>query len=303
MSKTIKVFLICLWIFMPIFVYGISAEPFTLAIYSKGEIDNTIVHQIPEEVKKAPSRINKLGYNRGYYNVSTPELTVFPAIDQSKPTPAIVVFPGGGFTHITYDKEGTMIADWLNSLGITAIVVKYRTLPKGIHRNSEEGKKLVLSIVDDCIHAVSIVNTNAAEWNIDPDKIGIMGFSAGGRICASIITQTHSHHPIDYDNYKPDFCCLVYPGLSEQQIESVNADLPPTFITVARDDKVTPANKTIDLYSKMLIANVPSEMHIFMNGAHGFGIYKDRGVVSNWPLLFENWMDKLEITSHNSQGL
>ncbi len=279
-------------------VSAFSAEPVTIPLYKDGIKDNPFKPANKEKTVNRKADQNEKGLNRAIYNVTEPVLDIYLAPDTGAKNPAVVVFPGGGFTHVTIDKEGYDVAEWLNSIGVSAIVVTYRTVPEELERGSKLSNKLRKVILEDAVQAVSVTRSKSLEWNLDSEKIGVMGFSAGGNLSGSIITQMYVPDGVDFKTeIRPDFACLVYPGIGEAHNAKVDSTLPPVFITVAMDDHTTPAPRAISFFEKLLENSVLTELHIFQSGSHGFGLAKNKSVAKNWPFLFENWLKENGILS------
>jgi acetyl esterase/lipase len=217
--------------------------------------------------------------------VTEPSLTVYPAAKSSKPSPAILVFPGGGYRILAYDLEGTEICSWLNSIGITGVLVKYRVSTPG-------GASQYERPLQDAQLAMGIVRSHASEWNIDPHNIGVLGFSAGGHLSAVL----SNHGPertypkvdeADRQNARPDFSVLVYPAYLTDV--SASAATPPTFIVQAEDDAAF-IDGTLAYYKALKAAKVPTELHLFSAGGHGYGMRPTKDAVTGWPHLAENWI-------------
>jgi acetyl esterase/lipase len=202
--------------------------------------------------------------------------------------PAVLVFPGGGYSILAIDKEGTEIAQWLNRLGYSAFVVKYR-VPK-----DREGA------LADAQRAVRLVRQHAKEWSIDPKRIGVIGFSAGGHLCARLSTDfaRKAYEAVDEADKldcRPDFSMLIYPAYLQTKDGKIapelpiTAKVPPTFIVQTKDDK-SYVPGTI-LYDQALkTAGVSSTFHLFENGGHGYGLRPSANEVSKWPALAEEWL-------------
>lgn len=224
------------------------------------------------------------------HNVSVPQLAIYkpdPAIDTKT---AVVIAPGGGHWIVAYDLEGTEIAEWLNSLGVTAIILKYRV--PGIARNAD---KRWLPAAQDGQRAMSLVRGRAAEIGINPDKIGIMGFSAGGTpVMYTALTDERLYDDVDdYDaiSFRPNFAAPIYSGRLPENAK-LTEDCPPFFMVVTHDDwfPVMVAENYIALKK----AKISAELHIYERGGHGYGI-RDTGLpVSTWHKRMEEWMRQIE---------
>lgn len=227
-------------------------------------------------------------------NVTEPTLTVYaPAKEKANGT-SVIICPGGGYSILAWDLEGTEVAEWLNRHGVTAIVLKYR-VPK---RQNEAPHVAPLK---DAQRAVSIVRSKAKELGIDEQKIGILGFSAGGHLAA--MTSMHFEQrtydkldAIDDISCRPDFAVLVYPAYltNKEQTElspdvKISAQTPPMFLAHAGDDPVTPLSSVL-LYAALKRANVPAELHVYATGGHGYGLRPDHATGANWPLRCEEWL-------------
>lgn len=234
-------------------------------------------------------------------NVSTPTLTVY-APKQRNTGAAIVVFPGGAYHILAIDLEGTEVCDWLNSAGITCVLVKYRVPDSGPYPKSS-------AALQDAQRALGIVRAHASEWHIDPARIGVMGFSAGAHLSAALSThfEERLYDPVDNADKvscRPDFAVIVYPGylaLSEQNF-APNAEIhvtektPPSFIVQAEDDPVHVENATV-YFLALKNAKVPAEMHIYAKGGHGYGLRRTELPVTAWPKLVETWLGTVGIVA------
>ena len=193
---------------------------------------------------------------------------------------------------LAIDKEGYDVATWLNTLGIAAIVVRYRTAPTW-----DDQQKVIPSAEMDARRAIQVTRRRAGEWGVDPAKIGVLGFSAGGFLVASVGTQWDAGDPDAEDpvarvSSRPDFLCLLYSGGREHHRANVTGSTPPAFLAQAADDFV-PITNSITFYQALLDAGVAVEMHLFMTGGHGFGLGVNGGAVAAWPELFAEWLDGL----------
>ena len=236
------------------------------------------------------------------WDVSVPTMTVFPPKGRNSGA-AIIVFPGGGFRAVVVTKQGTEICDWISSKGITCVLVKYRVPARDSHHWPDE---CPCHPLQDAQRAVRLVRAKAPELHIDPTKVGVMGFSAGGFLVAqtsNIVETTYAPvDEVDKLSSRPDFAIAFYPGhlcrdgdVLEPSIK-VSKATPPTFLLQAWDDDVDPVcNST--LYARALdSAGVPSEVHLFAKGGHAFGLRRmDHPVGSAWPRLLESWLKEIGV--------
>ena len=240
-----------------------------------------------------------------------PKLLVWPAKQDDGETPAVVVCPGGGYGHLAMDHEGKQIATWLNSIGVTAAVLDYR------HRGKGYGHPAPLR---DAQRALRVVRANAASWRIDPKRVGVLGFSAGGHLASSVCV----HHdggggedsdPVERMSCRPDFAVLCYavlafdrpfthrgsqrnllgedaaaPLVAEMSSErQVDANTPPTFLWHTTADRAVPVENSLAYYAALRRAGVPCELHCFEHGRHGIGL--GRGLAASaWPRLCRRWL-------------
>jgi acetyl esterase/lipase len=253
--------------------------------------DKPIGEETVREQKAGARTIKILG------NVSKPTLTVFRPTKDKDTGAAVVICPGGGYHILALDLEGAEVAAWLNSVGVTGIVLKYR-VPR---RPGQDEKKPPIGPLQDAQRALSLVRSRADEWHLDPKRIGILGFSAGGHLAASASTNfdKRAYEPVDDADKvscRPDFAVLVYPGyLVGKDGDPLNPDIrirkecPPTFFAHAADDPV-PADNSVKMYSALRRAGVPAEIHIYAKGGHGFGLRPSDNPCSTWPQRCTDWM-------------
>jgi acetyl esterase/lipase len=231
--------------------------------------------------------------------VSTPTLTIYRAKGKNTGA-AVVVFPGGGYKILAIDLEGTEVCDWLSAKGITCALLKYRVPDTGPYPKSS-------AALQDAQRAVGIVRARASEWHIDPQKIGVLGFSAGAHLAAALSThfEKRMYDPVDASDStgcRPDFAVIVYPGylaLADQNFANnpnitVTEQTPQSFIVMAEDDPVHVENATA--YFLMLKnAKVPAELHLYAQGGHGYGLRRTPLPVTSWPQAVETWMHTIKI--------
>jgi acetyl esterase/lipase len=223
-------------------------------------------------------------------NVYQPNLTVFLPARSDSNHPAIVVFPGGGYTHLAIEKEGYAVGRWLNDNGIAAFVLKYRL-------NAGDA-------LQDARRALSLVRSQAGEFGIDPARIGVMGFSAGGHLAANLAAHYRKDSfmdAVDSVSSKPDFMVLVY-GKVGPFVDGVGKETPPAFLVHADDDTRIPVSESIRYYQALHDNGVPAELHVYEKGGHGFALLKDRGAVLSWAQLCIDWMKTRGMVSSGSGG-
>jgi acetyl esterase/lipase len=262
----------------------------------------------PQAPKPEPLWPNGAPGALGTEDVDKPSLTAYPA--KSPNGTAVVVCPGGGYQHLAMDHEGVQVARWLNSLGISAFVLQYRLGPKYHHP----------AMINDAQRAIRIVRTRAVQMHIQPDRIGIMGFSAGGHLASTAATHFDSgdlnaSDPIDRAGSRPDFAILAYPVISlgefahkgsltnllganpdPKLVEDLSNDqrvtpqTPPTFLFHTTTDATVPVENSVRFYMALRKAGVPAELHIFQVGPHGVGLAPTDATLSTWPGLLANWL-------------
>ena len=208
---------------------------------------------------------------------------------------AVVVAPGGGHSQLVIDKEGWDIAAWLNRHGFAAFVLKYRLAKApGSHYTVER------DAYGDSARAVRLVRSHAAEWKLDPQRIGFMGFSAGGYLAALMETRfdagnDSSTDPIERASSRPDFTVIVYPGYPPNSI-TVPKDAPPAFLVCADNDR-SHVVTTVNLYLQLEAQSIPAEMHIYESGGHGFGMKASNLPVATWPDRLSDWFAERKIST------
>ncbi|MEI8340213.1 MAG: alpha/beta hydrolase [Verrucomicrobiota bacterium] len=236
--------------------------------------------------RELPSRGDNV---RRITDINEPSIIVFKVSGTQKPTPAVIICPGGAYGLLGMDKEGTEIASWLNSIGITGVILKYRV------PNNMDGA------FQDIQRGIRLVRNNAAKWNVAPNHVGVMGFSAGGHLSARLSTNSdQATYPkidgSDEQNIRPDFAILVYPAYLSQVPGKlagnlpVNAKTPPTFMVHTEDDNSFVSGTK--LYQAALqAANVPNDFFLCTEGGHGYGL-RSKGEVRDWPKKCREWLIK-----------
>jgi acetyl esterase/lipase len=230
--------------------------------------------------------------SRQVTNVSRPALSVFQTAKEQNTGAAVIIAPGGGYRFLSWDHEGEDVATWLNKIGVTAIVLKYR-----VPQRSEHPKYPL----QDAQRAISLVRSKAKEWDLDEKKIGLLGFSAGGHLTGVAATSfdKRAYEPIDEadkSTCRPDFAVMIYAGGILQRGSGelisdirVTKDTPPTFLAHCSDDRGS-AEQSAQMYIALKRAGVPAELHIYATGGHGFGMRQSKNPVSQWPTRCEEWM-------------
>ena len=240
-------------------------------------------------------------------NTAQPTMTVY-SPEGTNTGAAVIVLPGGGFEGLAMDSEGTDVCDWLTPKGITCVLLKYRvpSLPFDWPTHSRpDGYVVPTQALEDVQRAVGLVRQRAAEWHINPKKIGVIGFSAGGYLVAEI--STHFEHRLyapvdeaDKASCRPDFAMAIYPGHLAKWKKGegfklnpnvpVTKQTPTTFLLQAEDDHVDDVDDSLAYYIGLKSAGVPVEMHLFAQGGHAFGLKPSKFPISQWPRLAETWL-------------
>lgn len=256
---------------------------------------------LPEDAKPiAPARIAELEAKQTEERISyvaTPTLTIYAAAPETANGCCVVVCPGGGYNILAWPKEGLELAEWFNSLGVTAAVLKYRVPRRDPERPHWEP-------LQDAQRAIRVVRKNASRWGVDPRRIGVLGFSAGGHL--TFMAGTHfdekTYDPVDAADElsaRPDFICPIYAAYLGEDYRDDSATIgslveitertPPTFMAVTLDDKYRGVQAGL-LLAEYKKAGVPAEAHIYSVGGHGYGIRPSELPVSTWHLRLKEWM-------------
>jgi acetyl esterase/lipase len=214
---------------------------------------------------------------------------------------AELVFPGGGYEILAIDLEGTEVCDWLTSRGITCVLLKYRVPAPRSAPNWGAFPQSPMAL-EDAQRTVGLVRFHAAEWHVDPHRIGVLGFSAGGHLVAAMSTHFERRlYPAvdaaDKESCRPDFAVAIYPGhLFIRDKFELNPDVPvtsktpPTFLLQAENDDVDGVNQSLVYYIALKNAGVPVEMHLYAQGGHAFGLRRTKFPITAWPQLVETWL-------------
>jgi acetyl esterase/lipase len=232
-------------------------------------------------------------------NVSKPNLAIYLADAARNTGAAALVLPGGGYDHLAYNIEGTEVCAWLNSIGVNCALVKYRVPEKGHYPENVED-------IEDAQQAMRLTRAHAAEWHIDPDRIGVIGFSAGAHLAAALSThpdfQGKNVSPSSVDA-RPDFQMLIYPGGFRLKNPDGTLDpallptaaIPPTFLVQAENDQAAHVETSLVYYQALKNAGIPAELHLFTEGGHGFGLRPTSLPISRWPALADIWLSTIHI--------
>lgn len=279
-----------------------------IPIWPKGKMPDPLLDVKPENITPNGEVAGKPWH--AIYNVSEPTMTVYSPQEKNTGI-AIVVFPGGGFNGLAIDLEGTEVCDKLISHGITCVLLKYRVPDSGPawHNDCEcHIHPIAPTALQDAQRTVGLVRKNADELHINPNKIGVLGFSAGGYMVADISThfQERAYKAIDETDSvscRPDFALALYPGhlWNDENKFELNPDItvtrttPPTFLLQAENDPVDSVNHSLVYYRALKNANVPVEMHLYAEGGHGFAVRETNLPVTKWPNLLEIWLKTIGI--------
>lgn len=276
-------------------VSSVMAQKNSVLLFPKGA---------PGEVAKLTEKSSSEGDKIGgepvlrMTDVSEPTITIYRAPDEVASGAAMVVCPGGGYNILAYDLEGTEICEWLNNIGVTAVLLKYR-VPR------REGREKHAAPLQDVQRAIGYVRAHAEELDIDPNRIGVMGFSAGGHLSAMVSNNfAERTYPAvdaaDKVSCRPDFCLLVYPAyLSGDKFQlspelKVSSATPPTMLIQAEDDNPH-IYSSLFYYYALKEAGVPAWMHLYSKGSHGYGLRDTGAAVNEWPDRVEDWFREIGV--------
>jgi len=303
--KTLSTLIIIFLIIMNINLYS---QPKVINVWN-GKIPGAI--QAPEFNNEDTIKTNdgKIRIAR----VTNPTMTIYFPQKKSSGSTAVIC-PGGGYIRLSIDNEGSEIAHWLNDYGITAVILKYRLPNDTIMENKSIGP------LQDVQETMRMLRRNAKEWNLNPNKIGVFGFSAGGHLASTLCTHFNDKvYDSDSTSARPDFSVLVYPVITMNEINThtdsrkhllgktpdpklveyfsnelqVSKNTPPAFIVQAEDDKSVPVQNSIDYFTALKNQNIPAELHIYQKGGHGFGLGKNKGTLSLWPDACIKWLNEI----------
>ena len=273
-----------------------GADPLTIQLWPDSPPRETTTLP-PEQDTTKPSdnliagrRLIRLG------NISRPTITIYKPEPSRDTGAAVMVCPGGGYHILAWDLEGTEVCEWLNSIGVTAILLKYRVPARpGIERHELPWQ--------DAQRALGIVRHRAAEFGLDPQRIGVLGFSAGGHLSALVANrfEPRTYEPVDAADAvscRPDFMLLIYPGYLADKangdrvpelVQPAAGRTPPAFLTMAQDDPVRVEN-VLSYYAALQRVGVPAELHVYPSGGHGYGLRRTDNPVTHWPERAAEWL-------------
>jgi acetyl esterase/lipase len=297
-------FLLLLFCFIAIW-HNLSGQPTVIDIW-QGKIPGAIENPSYKPLIDSGDNWIKMRF------ITHPVMDMYPAPADKSTGTAVIICPGGGYWGLAISHEGSQIADWLNSLGITAFVLKYRLPDNSIMVNKSIGP------MQDGQEAIRIVRRHAKEWNINPNKIGIMGFSAGGHLASTLSTHFSDrvYEPKDSTSAHPDFSILIYPVISmdssithlgsrnnllgekpSQELVKyfsnelqVTKQTPPAFLVHSLDDNAVPVQNSINYALALKKFNIPCELHIYESGGHGYGLGRSADTESSWPDACKKWL-------------
>jgi acetyl esterase/lipase len=230
-------------------------------------------------------------------NVSKPSLTVYAPPEGKNTGAAALVFPGGSYIRLAYNIEGAEVCEWLNSIGMTCVLVKYRVPEEGHYPENVED-------LEDAQQAMRMTRAHAAEWKIDANRIGVIGFSAGAHL--AVVLSTHpdfqgKNVAASTTDARPNFQMILYPGWLNGADGKVNPSLaptpqiPPTFLVQAENDYTAHVENSLIYFQALKDAKIPAELHLFTEGGHGFGLRPTALPISHWPQLAEMWLHTIHV--------
>ena len=281
-----------------------AAEPLVVEIWP-GQVPDESGDIGPERVRMSPAldrkQVEVTEPTRMITDVTKPTLTIYRPPKEKETGTAILICPGGGYWNLYWQLEGEEVAEWLNSIGVTGIILKYR-VPR---RPGEPEKEPARRPLQDAQRAVSLVRSRAGEWGIHPGRIGIVGFSAGGHLAIATATSydKRTYEPIDdvdKISCRPDFAIPVYSGYLKAKDKDelapgiqVPAGTPPVFLAHGGDDIISPPENSVLMYLALKKAGVPAELHVYAGAAHDFGVRKNDHSCSTWTESCTEWLRHL----------
>lgn len=281
---------------------AVAAEPLVVELWPPGKIPDAIGNMGPEKVIMSPKldrkQVEVTESTRMLTNVSTPTITIYRPAEEKDTGAAVLICPGGGYWNLYWQLEGEEVAVWLNSLGVTGVILKYRVPRQPDEVKTEPARRPLL----DAQRAVSLVRSKAGEWGIDPQHIGIIGFSAGGHLALATATrfEKRTYDPIDEidkTSCRPDFAILCYSGYLKPKDKDelapwlrIPATTPPIFLVHGGKDLISSPDHSVITYLALKQAGVSAELHIYAGAAHDFGVRPSDRPCSTWTRSCAAWM-------------
>ncbi len=277
---------------------SVAAVPPEQPLWPSGTDLSAIQYEEPEAIREAKARAGApSGGNRVFRRVTSPTYVIHQAPANLATGVGVVICPGGGYTDVWLDREGHDLGLWLAGRGVTSLVLKYRTNDEPQRgRRAYEWDAYLPAVVADGERAIAILRENASDLGLDPHKIGIAGFSAGGHLAFSVGFDGRYYSQSSVGASRPDFVGLFYPWLWQgfQSVVESSSSIPPTFIMNGGADRMTPADRCVDLYSILLKKEVSAELHVFGKGRHGFDLAEGHGEsAALWKVSFVAWLQDL----------
>jgi acetyl esterase/lipase len=259
-----------------------AAEPPVIPLWSKGAPGSEAKAGFAEKIESTGNNEQRVS------SIHNPSLTVYLPSKEKATGAAVIVAPGGGHRFLSITHEGYQVGEWLASIGVAGLVLKHR-----LAREEGSTYKIEEHALADGLRAVRMVRSRAREWNVDPAKVGFMGFSAGGEVAALAGVKFDSGapdaaDPIDRLSSRPDFLVLIYPGVTPDKL-TITKETPPAFLMSAYNDR-GPVRNNLGIFDAFVKAGVPADLHIWSEGGHGFGIRQRPIPISGWPRLVQEWM-------------
>jgi acetyl esterase/lipase len=285
-----------IWVCFLVAGLAVAAEKPEVPLWASGAPGSE--GKTAKEVDEPPNK------DHGYLKVTSvhnPSLTVYLPAREKATGAAMVIAPGGGHAFLNFDREGMNVADYLNSIGVAGFVLKYR-----LAREAGSTYKIDVHALGDAQRAIRLIRSRAEEWHVNPTRVGIMGFSAGGEVAALAATRfdagkPDAADPIDRFSSRPDFDALIYPGIRANNY-TIPKDMPVTFMLCADNDR-GPSNALAGLYPLLKAAGIQTEVHVYATGGHGFGINPETKslspVATTWQLRLGDWLKDIGMLKTN----
>ncbi len=293
--------MLCVLVAMMLLASPVMAQETTLLLWPNGNPEPSKVVGPEIDPTTDANRMVSGKVTVRVTNVSKPSLTVYPPKGKNSGAAALV-FPGGAYIRLAYNIEGTEVCDWLNSIGMTCVLVKYRVPEEGHYPANVED-------LEDAQQAMRMTREHAVAWHIDPNRIGVIGFSAGAHL--AVVLSTHpdfqgKNVPASTIDARPDFQMVIYPGWLTGSIShgtagqvdpsvAPNAQVPPTFLVQAENDYTAHVENALVYFQALKDAKIPAELHVYTQGGHGFGMRPTDLPISHWGAVAETWLHTIHI--------